>query len=229
MKTILTLKYGSKYTCDDVNRIYDQTNGIYNYVCLTDDPAGLYPQIETRPIDEEYGIWNKVTMLKHTDLGHVLYLDLDIVIQKGLDIFFETSYNNTICYTHWKDKNFPTDRVHNTDPKLSYLGNYNSSVLSWVENSAKYISDKFLKQEDYYMTKYAGGDDRFYWHETDMNIFPKGLVYSFVYGAEHGIDNDSFKYRPDYSIALLNGQEQFPKAGQQYYDALSLHEMGKQI
>jgi len=229
MRTILTLKYGNKFTSESVNSIYEKTNGKYHYVCLTDDPTGLDPAIETRRINPEYGHWNKVLMLQHTDLGHVLYFDLDTNIQKDIDILWKTSYNNnTIVYTHWKDKNFPTERVYNQDIKLNYLGNYNSSILSWTKNSAINIVDKFLKNEDYYMVKYAGGDDRFFWHECDFKHFPKHLIYSYVYGADLD-DNQSFKYRPDYIVALLNGQEQFPGADVKYYDALSLHKVGKQV
>lgn len=166
-------------------------------------------------------------MLQQTNLGHVLYFDLDINIQKSIDILWKSSYNsNTIVYTHWKDTNFPTERVYNQDIKLNYLGNYNSSVLSWTGRSAINIVEKFLKDEDYYMTKYVGGDDRFFWHECDFKHFPEQLIYSYVYGATKE-DNQSFKYRPEYIVALLNGQEQFPGADVKYYDALSLHKVGK--
>ena len=42
MKTILTLKYGDKYSADAVNSIYEHTEGKYNYVCVTDDPKDLH-------------------------------------------------------------------------------------------------------------------------------------------------------------------------------------------
>lgn len=49
MQTILTIKYGNKFSADSVNDIYEKTNGKYNYVCLTDDPTDIDPAIETRP------------------------------------------------------------------------------------------------------------------------------------------------------------------------------------
>ena len=45
MKTLLTLKYGTKYSANHVNSIYEHTEGKYNYVCVTDDPKGLHPDI----------------------------------------------------------------------------------------------------------------------------------------------------------------------------------------
>ena len=53
MKTILTLKYGDKYTANDVNRMVECTNNKYNYVCVTDDPSGLHSSIYTIPIEDE--------------------------------------------------------------------------------------------------------------------------------------------------------------------------------
>jgi hypothetical protein len=67
------------------------------------------------------------------------------------------------------------------------------------------------------MLKYFG-DDRFLWHEDfRFNYFPSGDVYSFVYGADYyGGDNDSFVYRPEFTLALLNGLDQFPGADKKY-------------
>jgi hypothetical protein len=45
MKTILTLKYGTKYSAKDVNAIYEHTEGKFNYICVTDDPKDLHPDI----------------------------------------------------------------------------------------------------------------------------------------------------------------------------------------
>lgn len=226
MRTILTLKYGNKYTARDVNIIYKATEGKYNYVCLTDDPTGLHPDIKTIPVDAEYGTFNKVLMFGLRDLGDILYLDLDVHIQQNIvDLWNYISYNASVCYTHWKDASFPTTNGEK-NLEMNYLGNYNSSVMLWKSGTCDHIVQHFLSNEDYYMVKYHG-DDRFLWHESfDFNHLPKGLIYSFVYGADHETDKENFKYRPEYTIALLNGQDQFPEAKQKYYDAVSMHKMG---
>ena len=73
MKTILTLKYGSKYSSDDVNRIYTDTSGKYNYVCVTDNPEGLISNIYTIPIEgEPEGHWEKVKLFQYC-FGKTLY------------------------------------------------------------------------------------------------------------------------------------------------------------
>lgn len=226
MKTVLTLKYGNKYTSDDVNNLYHATTGTYNYVCLTDDPHGLNPNIKAIPVDPEYQTFNKILMLGLKDLGDVLYFDLDVVLQKNiLDIWNHISYIPTIAYCYWKPSNFPTTNGQK-EIGHNYLGNFNSSVMLWKSGTCDKIVDRFKADEDYYMVKYYG-DDRFFWHEPiQIKAFPKKLIYSFVYGADWDNDKDSFKYRPNYTIALLNGQEQFPEAKQKYYDAVSLHKVG---
>jgi len=228
MKTILTLKYGDKYTSSDVNLIYAKTNGEYNYVCLTDNPSGLHPEINTIPIDSEYGHWNKVLMLGLKNLGDVLYLDLDVHLQQSIvDIWKHCQYTASVAFTYWKSNDFPTKRWEsNPDPRMSYLSNYNSSVMLWKSGHCDHIVNKFLENEDYYMVKYCGGDDRFFWHECEMQSLPKGLIYSYVYGADYIYDDRSFKYRPEYMIALLNGQDRHTDVRKKYYDALSLHKMG---
>ena len=151
-------------------------------------------------------------------------MDLDVRIQKNIDHLWNYLDNRpTIAYTYWKNKEFP-DHVGDTHD-MRYLSNYNSSVMMWKEGSGQYIWDHFNTDPDYFMVKYFG-DDRFLWHETfGLNHFPKGEIYSFVYGADYyGIDdhNESFYYRPSYTIALLNGLDQFPGADKEY-DELCMH------
>jgi hypothetical protein len=227
MKTILMLKYGKKYSAQDVNRIVYETGGKYNYTLLTDDSSNLDPRVNVIPIPKEIeGHWIKIWMFSLKDLGDVLYLDLDVRIQKNIDHLWNyIDTVPTIVYTYWKDAEFP-EYVGDTH-SMRYLSNYNSSVLLWRsgEDGATEIWDTFENNLDYYMVKYWG-DDRFLWHENiDLNAFPKGEIYSFVYGADYyeiDDDNKSFKYRPEYTIALLNGLDQFPGADKKY-DQLRMH------
>lgn len=221
------LKYGKKYTADDVNRIVYETGGNYSYTLLTDDSSNLDPRINVIPLPENVeGHWFKVWMFSLRNLGDILYLDLDVRIQKNIDHLWNyIDETPTIVYTYWKNKEFPEYEGENH--AMKYLSNYNSSVLLWKSGSpnATKIWEIFESNIDYYMVKYWG-DDRFLWHEDiELNIFPKGEFYSFVYGADfYGIDDDntSFKYRPNYTIALLNGQDQFPGA-QKKYDQLRMY------
>jgi hypothetical protein len=216
MKTILTLKYGDKYTADDVNRIYVDTNGKYNYVCVTDNPEGLRSDIYTIPIvGETDGHWEKVKLFQY-HFGQTLYLDLDVVIQKDIGHLFEyIDKHPMICYTYWKDENFPNHK--DSRWSYNYLSNYNSSVMLWED--ARHIYDYWKKDQDYYMVKYAG-DDRFLFHEDfEFECWPKGEIYSYKF--------DGNKYNPDATIALLNGQADFPNLVEEYYNELRMYKVGR--
>lgn len=216
MKTILTLKYGSKYTSKDVNRIYEATKGAYHYLCVTDDPIGLNPNICTLPLNANDidGHWEKIKLFKLTGYGKILYLDLDVNIQNNIEHLFNyLDKNPVICYTYWKDKNF----TQHKDKRWSfnYLSNFNSSVMLWED--ARHIYDHWVANQDYYMVKYAG-DDRFLFHENlAFDHFPENEIYSFKFSGSN--------YRPEYTIALLNGQADFPELVKEYY-ALLVHQMG---
>jgi len=216
MKTILTLKYGDKYTSDDVNRIYLDTNGKYNYVCVTDNPEGLRSDIYTILIDgEPDGHWEKVKLFQYY-FGKTLYLDLDIVIQKDIDHLFDfIDKHPMICYTYWKDKNFPNHKDNRWS--YNYLSNYNSSVMLWED--ARHIYDYWKKDQDYYMVKYAG-DDRFLFHEDfEFECWPKDEIYSYKF--------DGNRYKPEATIALLNGQADFPNLVEEYNNEFRMYKVGR--
>ena len=143
MKTIVTLKYGTKYSSEDVNRIIEDTGRKYTYVCFTDNPEGLDPIINAWPLPEDLeGHWYKVWLFSQIGLGDVLYLDLDVRIQKNIDHLWNYLDDRpTIVYTTWKDKGFP-EYVGNTHD-MRYLSNYNSSVMMWKDGSGKYIWEHF--------------------------------------------------------------------------------------
>ncbi len=225
MKSILMLKYGTKYSAEDVNKIVEDTGRKYTYICFTDDPTGLDPIVVAWPLpDDIEGHWYKVWMFSQRGFGDVLYLDLDVRIQKNIDHLWKyLDEHPTIAYTYWKNREFP-DYDGDTHG-MRYLSNYNSSVMLWKDGTVHHIWEHFERNSDYYMVKYFG-DDRFLWHEDfRFNYFPQGELYSFVYGADYyGIDDDnkSFVYRPRYTIALLNGLDQFPGADKKY-DELRMH------
>lgn len=224
MKTILTLKYGDKYTSDDVNQIYTDTEGKYNYVCVTDNPEGLHSDIYTIPIDgEPEGHWEKIKLFQY-DFGTTMYLDLDVKIQNNLDHMFSyLDKHPMICYTYWKPIDFP----YHVDSRWSYnyLSNFNSSVMLWKD--ARYIYDYWKKEQDYYMVKYAG-DDRFLYHENfTFEHWPKGEIYSYMWGEGLPTSEKKSKLKPDCTIVLLNGQDRFPNIKQDYYDELRMYKMGQ--
>ena len=62
------------------------------FVCFTDDPAGLHPHIVTRPLPcpDSYSWYHKLGLMQHgifPDGDRVIYMDLDTVITGPLDEF----------------------------------------------------------------------------------------------------------------------------------------------
>ncbi|AGT09536.1 hypothetical protein [Paracoccus aminophilus] len=100
---ILTMKWGTLYSADDVNRLARQVRRNlarpHRFICFTDDAVGFEPGIEAFPLPE-LGLppgngdtrWRKLALFQ-PDLfglqGMALFLDLDLVVVRDLSPFFE--------------------------------------------------------------------------------------------------------------------------------------------
>ena len=100
MKTLLTLKYGDQIQLQmTVNSIHASTEGKYNYVCVTDDPKGLHPDIGIIYMEHEPdGNMEKIKLFQLKDMGTILYLDLDVRIQNNIDHLFDYCEDRS-CYS----------------------------------------------------------------------------------------------------------------------------------
>ena len=220
MKTILTLKYGDKYDANAVNSIYEHTEGKYNYVCVTDDPKNLDPNIQVIYMEDEPdpGCMEKINLFKYNDLGTILYLDLDVRIQKPIDHLFDLyNKNPLIIWTWWKDKGIKQMNIHDFPYRSDFpLSNFNSSVMLWEDLT--HIYEYYTKKKDEYIVKYPNGDDTFLYHEGfTFEHLPEHEVYSYLFAGR--------KYRPEYSICILNGLDHWPEIEKEY-DELCLHQVG---
>ncbi|CAM3794310.1 hypothetical protein PAYE108092_07805 [Paracoccus yeei] len=101
---ILTMKWGTLYGANDVNRLYRQVRRHlvrpHRFICFTDDSAGIDPGVEALPLPE-LGLpkghgdtrWRKLALF-HRDLGGfagmaALFLDLDLVVVNDILPFFD--------------------------------------------------------------------------------------------------------------------------------------------
>jgi hypothetical protein len=103
-RTVLCMKWGAKYGPEYVNRLYGMVArhlaGPFRFVCLTDDAAGVRPEVTCAPIPalpptgqpKERG-WRKIASFSPelaSLLGEVvLFLDLDVLVMGPLDPLFE--------------------------------------------------------------------------------------------------------------------------------------------
>ncbi len=98
---VLCMKWGSKYGPEYVNRLHAMVRrhlrSAFRFVCLTDDPRGISPDVHCLPIpslDLPPGIpergWTKLVTFSadlHGLHGTALFLDLDVVIVGSLERF----------------------------------------------------------------------------------------------------------------------------------------------
>ncbi len=97
------MKWGTKYGPEYVNRLHAMVRrhltGDFQFVCLTDDAAGVRAEVQCLPIpplDLPAGIpergWTKLTTFVadlHGLKGTALFLDVDVVIVDDITPFFE--------------------------------------------------------------------------------------------------------------------------------------------
>jgi hypothetical protein len=102
-RTILCMKWGTKYGPEYVNRLYAMVRrhlrGDFRFVCLTDRSDGVHSEVQCLPIPDlalppgipERG-WTKLTTFSadlHGLQGTALFLDLDVVIVDDITPLFE--------------------------------------------------------------------------------------------------------------------------------------------
>ncbi len=137
---VVCMKWGTRYGPEWVNRlaamVRRNTTWDVRFVCFTDDPAGIRPDIECQPLphvsyDPALGrYWPKLGLMARTLgglEGMTLYLDLDVVVIGGLDPFF--SLEARFCMVReWKDP---------------HLGYGNSSVVRYFVGLESAVLDRF--------------------------------------------------------------------------------------
>jgi hypothetical protein len=142
---VIVVKWGNKFTSEHVNRLYRMAKRNitlpFNFYCYTEDPTGIYDEVNIIPLDETLNLekwWWKLTLFKANNLGNGinLFLDLDVVIQNNIDYFFTKAvHDKIVIIDHEKTEIYLNDIDPRTDPY------YNSSIMIWYNNENK----KFMK------------------------------------------------------------------------------------
>lgn len=119
--TIVTMKWGEAYSSHEVNVLFRavtaHTSKYLDFLCLTDNPDGLDPEINTRRIPfsglngmpdgwmNRKGVWPKVCLF-HPDLisefEQVFFLDIDMVIVGNIDPFLADPGNELVMMSGGK-------------------------------------------------------------------------------------------------------------------------------
>ena len=194
--SVYCVNVGNRYSPDYVFKLKSMVERNlsipHNFYCITDNPQNYDFSIKADEGLDSW--WNKISIFKYT--GKNIYFDLDVIIHNSIDNLFHKDFHMIlpIWKVPWKAKIIK----ERPDLGTSYT---NSSVMCWYNE--KKIYKKFMKDPEYYMFKYRG-DDRFLFHETKHKTFNEKIIYSYRDGAHWKDDNDKFKYRKEYSIALFH-------------------------
>lgn len=159
-RTILCIKWGSKYGSRYVNRLYRgvgrHLDGPFRFVCLTDDATGIDPGVDVQPLpvtpfdeaafDARKGgeTWRKVGLLQPglADLtGDTLFLDLDIVLTGDLNPLFEYCPGQFCVIQDWLER-----RRRFLPGRDGRVGN--TSVFRFNPERHRIAYDRFVREQN---------------------------------------------------------------------------------
>ena len=220
MINIYTVKWGTKYSSDHVNKILEQCKkhitSEFRFHCLTESARGLDPEIEVINFPEGNYYekwWNKLYLFDRRvvqEQGEKLFLDLDIVIQHNIDCVVDHEPEDSLTFirTHWHNLKKMKSDTKDIPHKYTDL---NSSVLRWNDKLDCDKITKFVTDYPDQMFYYYRGLDNLFGHQRNrllkINFFPDGWIYSYNYGYMWPIDTTERIIRPDPLICLYDSME----------------------
>lgn len=166
---VVCMKWGDRYPAVFVNRLYAMvarnTSWSIRFVCFTDDPTGIRPEVECQPLpkfdyDPKLGkYWPKLGLMQK-GLGGLegmtLFLDLDLVILGNIDEMFRYP-GRFLIIKEWKDP---------------HLGYGNSSVVRYFIGAESAVIDRFhATPHDEIMSRYDGKEQNFLSKAVDEIAF----------------------------------------------------------
>lgn len=160
---ILCMKWGTKYGPDYVNRLYAMVRrhltGDFNFVCLTDDAKGIRSEVRCLPIppldlDVPAGqpdrAWKKLTTFErdlHGLRGTALFLDLDVVVVGGLDVFFEQPGDFLIIHDYARP--WRTERITGNSSVYRFELGAHADVLAYFRAHMDKVQAEFRNEQAY--------------------------------------------------------------------------------
>lgn len=152
---VLCLKWGTYYGPEYVNRLYAgvrrNLKRPFRFVCVTDNPAGLRPEVEAVPFPDDPGvigrpwpnIFVKLCLFKNgfADLyGPTLFLDVDVCITGSLDKFFDYRPGDFCIIHNWVERRKSLFRA------IPDIGN--SSCFRFDAGASGAVYETFLSMKD---------------------------------------------------------------------------------
>jgi len=216
MTNFFCLKWGNKYGPEYVNRLFNSLiinyKNSFNFHCLTDNPYGLYKDIEVHKIPDDFSefprtkIFTSEKMCYFNDFknisGKKAWFDLDILIQNDLTELIEMNHNKPrFIMNYWRD---PLSHVKNYSFMTTPL---NSSFVAWQDDVGIEMYENLLKNKERAFFTYPSFDKYIFYQcyrKDQINLWNKGIVYNYNIGAEYPNDLKPTEFRENYKICLFN-------------------------
>lgn len=188
----ICLKWGTKYGPEYVNRLYESIRRLYHkphrFLCYTDDPRGLRPEVEVRSIDELRRVENTCFTMEKLFLfdgldyeGPYCLLDIDILIQSDLTPYFDD-------YKFTEPRFSISSRVHvdvdyeKIAPVFFQEGMcyVNSSFVTWTGDQLKWLPQFYRDNKAIIDYKYKDLDT-FLFHTVlkKIHFHPRKMIHSY--------------------------------------------------
>jgi hypothetical protein len=213
---IITLKWGTLYGPEYVNRLYRgvkrHLNRPFRFICFTDDTTDVIPDVECLdfpdfPVSDffSWSAWRKFSLLRD-DVpfdGLSMFLDLDVLITGPMDKFFDFGKPEDFVIIHnWVE---PRKTIFRKAPDIG-----NSSCFRFVAKQHHYAFERILAEGDdmvkSYPTEQAGLTDTV----REFKVFwPDEWVRSFKRHCQRAFPLNRFlvpKFRPEASILAFHGR-----------------------
>lgn len=167
---VVCMKWGDRYGPEWVNRLYGMvhrnTSWNVRFVCFTDDPEGVRPEVECQPMpdvrfDSKLGkYWPKLGLMQ-PGLGGLqgmtLFLDLDVVIIGSIDELF-THDGRFLIIQEWKD---PHLGYGNSSVVRYFIGHESAVLERFYATPEDVIVDEYDSKEQNFLTKAV--DEATFW------------------------------------------------------------------
>ena len=196
MINVITVKWGTLYGAEYVNRMYNMIKRNlslpFQFYCLTDDSRDLLPEIRTKPLPylPLTGWWYKPYAFKQNlfSEGDInFYIDLDSVITGNIDRFMTYEPHQFVGLR---------DLIYNKHPERKGFG---SGIMRWPNNRYQFIWTRLERAPDLH-TRYVGDQDYIYhYHANSIQFFPEEWTTSYKWEYQEG------KHKADSSILVFHG------------------------
>jgi len=150
---IVCMKWGTRYPSHYVNVLHNaigrNLSRPFRFLCITDDPSDLLPEVEHCPIPDNPGVvgpdWPNVfvklviTRDGFAGLsGPTLFLDLDLLILGPIDCFFDYHPGEYCIIHNWIERRKQLFRAR---PDIG-----NSSIFRFEAGGSQHIYDTFIEE-----------------------------------------------------------------------------------